>query len=896
MQSSQSEENKSNSGTSESERINFRQKLMAFHYPNMPKRDIHFRQNQSNNKIVKIITNLFEVNIKDKFHKFTLFSVDISPPIADDNFTILRKIYTSIVLPKMPKSFKKIIWAGRNLFTFITEEKFTIYNVIEINEEFDKIKYTIKLNKIKDIVFKEVNDFNGTNQQIKSIFENAFRNIVMRNPKVITFHDRTIFEIDRDKIVNVYGNDKEHIFQGYISSFHITESGLYMLLNNRSKLISGKTALDKINEIKEKLRSGSGREIRENIREYFEKHQTVLTKYGSLKSYKIKDIDFDKNPSNTNIIIKDSDGIKKSVSIFNYYKTQYQRKIEDLYQPLLISENNNSKNKKLLPDKNNNLKNEDEYIIYLVPELVYITGIDDDDTKNNIRNKNRNIISKTKMGPAEKIISINKGVDKLINSNNHKIIKKRNGTEIQLESPKELIEKWGINIGNNLEFKGRIISQPELYFFKENNNQIIQPRNGIFKPGNPIKTEIITNDNIFFIYDEYEAKRSNHRKLFISLMLKCRQKQFSFSKDFNPNNVEGYGLDNTRDWESIERTLRRKNFLNNKKCFGIVFCSHQLEKFYEKLKYFFDYQCKIPTQFVMTSKIEDNKRGNSIQFNLIDQINIKMGGMNFYIDFIKEGIIKSGQVFLIIGLDSKFSNRKMTFSMTSTINSKLNNIITQEEICPDTTEDRQKTLQNMFKVAIDRINRNCPHAPDFIIIYRQGGNEIRNKILTIKELPNFTGVLEEYREKYKNSNNFHFRNTKIYYICINLKSDLKFFETEDKYSSKSYLNPKSGTIIDEHVTQKNKYEFYIQPQFVNQGTATPCHYQVMHYDKAKNEEDDLKIENLEKLSFYMTFYYWTWSGAIRVPALLKLSNTAMGFCSRIFHNEKSNFFETPTFI
>ena len=44
-------------------------------------------------------------------------------------------------------------------------------------------------------------------------------------------------------------------------------------------------------------------------------------------------------------------------------------------------------------------------------------------------------------------------------------------------------------------------------------------------------------------------------------------------------------------------------------------------------------------------------------YNLVDQINVKNGGENFYIDFKKEEIIKSGQAFLIIGLDSKKSKR-----------------------------------------------------------------------------------------------------------------------------------------------------------------------------------------------------------------------------------------------
>ena len=906
MNSIQSDENNSNSGTSESERQNFREKLRSYKYENMPKRDYNYRLQHQKKDNITITTNLFEIKLIDNYHKFTLFSINILPEIAEDNFVLLRKVFFDIVYPNLPKSFKKNILSGRNLFSFITEgngenkDRDIDYQNIEISGELNNSKYKIKLEKIKEISFKHINDFNGKNQQIKSIIENMLRNIIMSNPKVITFHDRTIFEIDPKKIINVDNTNKENIYQGYISSSHITESGLFMLINSRSKYISGKTALQKMLEIRKKYvnQNMPNRDIFEKIREYFYEHKTVLTTYGSLKGYKIKDINFDKNPNNTSVKIKNINGDKKNISIINYYKNQYNIDIRDKNQPLLIAENN-LKIKKLLPSDKNSLPSEDDYVIYLIPELVYITGIEEDDTENNKRNKNRNIVNKTKMGPSEKMIAINNGINKLINSQNQKKIKLKNGQEIMMKSPKELCKEWGINIGNNLTFPGRIISQPKLYFKGDNKNneedKIIYPNNGIFRADSPFESVKITNDNIFFVYDKSE-RNSNHRKLFEDIMKKCRYKSFEFSEDFHPNKVLGFGLDNTNNWENINHSLRKINLNSNKNSFGIIFCSRQLEKYYDKLKHFFLQQYNIPTQHVITKKLEEPRRGNSIMFNLVDQINIKMGGINYYINFKNEGIIKSGQVYLIIGLDSKYANKKITYSMTSTTNSKLNNIVTQEETIKDANDIRQKTLQNMFKNALKEVGYHCPHSPDFIIIYRQGGNDIKNKMLTIKELDNFTSVLSKYREKYKDEKKFNFKNSKLYYICCNLKTDLKFFETKRHDDSIAYYNPKSGLIIDDYVTQKNKYEFYLQPQYVNQGTATTCHYQIMYYDKAEKEEDELTIENLEKLSFYLSFYYWTWSGAIRTPAMLKLSNTAMGFYLKVLDNKSSCFFKTPTFI
>ncbi len=116
----------------------------------------------------------------------------------------------------------------------------------------------------------------------------------------------------------------------------------------------------------------------------------------------------------------------------------------------------------------------------------------------------------------------------------------------------------------------------------------------------------------------------------------------------------------------------------------------------------------------------------------------------------------------------------------------------------------------------------------------------------------FLKYLNELKEKQEIVKKY---NHKFVYVCCNLKGVLKFFE---KAGNKGFANPKSGLCGDSNVTQKDKYEFYIQPQFVNQGTATPCHYQVLYEDvDNQNPENNLKEEQLQLLSFYLSFYYWT---------------------------------------
>ena len=142
------------------------------------------------------------------------------------------------------------------------------------------------------------------------------------------------------------------------------------------------------------------------------------------------------------------------------------------------------------------------------------------------------------------------------------------------------------------------------------------------------------------------------------------------------------------------------------------------------------------------------------------------------------------------------------------------------------------------------------------------------------------------------SNKFKNFKTRISYICCNLKSEFKFFEKNDE----DYINPKSGTLVNSCVIQKNNNKFFLQHQLVVQGTATLTHYQGLYNDI---DQKDLSMENLKWLNFDLSYYYWTWPGAIRVPGVLKLASTAMNFYTKHLGgklNKKDKQFEYPEYI
>ena len=139
---------------------------------------------------------------------------------------------------------------------------------------------------------------------------------------------------------------------------------------------------------------------------------------------------------------------------------------------------------------------------------------------------------------------------------------------------------------------------------------------------------------------------------------------------------------------------------------------------------------------------------------------------------------------------------------------------------------------------------NKGEKPKGIIIYRQGVSlqqkiYLKDEIVQIDECCKAKGIL-------------------YYYILVNTKTTYKFFEkNQNKFS-----NPGEGLLVLDGVTNRHFFEFYIQPQLVTGGSATPSCFHVAY--------GDLNFpEMIPKLTFDLCHLYSNWQGTIRVPHVIK---------------------------
>ena len=105
----------------------------------------------------------------------------------------------------------------------------------------------------------------------------------------------------------------------------------------------------------------------EEIKIKYQNHP-VLRKYGNPKIYKIEDIDYHQTPKSKFYDNKEG----KEITYLDYYKKNYGVNIKNPNQPLI----------KVLADKKFNKKNEEKKYIFLIPEMVALTGLTDEQRSN----------------------------------------------------------------------------------------------------------------------------------------------------------------------------------------------------------------------------------------------------------------------------------------------------------------------------------------------------------------------------------------------------------------------------------------------------------------------------------------------------------------------------------
>ena len=804
-------------------------------YPKRPNRDMN-RENSYRKS--RVICNLRQLNLGEESKQVQQYAIHYEPIIAEDNYPLKRKIIRQLSAD-LKGYFERYAQAGDTIFVFSKDAKEKVSLETKIDDILYKVTFEKTANKVN---CRNINKKTKDNIKIKSFIENIIKNIFMANDHMVRFDNGAFFDYNNAAHL---GNSGTKIWSGFSTAVTITESGLYLRLNDKNKLITGKTVYDKMGELRRKNSNIRLEESMRSITEYL-KGKVVIAGYGNFRAYRIGEISFDRTINNTDFEIE-KDGKKEKITIKEYYKRQYGINIKYEDQPLLIEE---------IP--RNKRDDENKVVRYLIPELCFLTGIDE------LNDKDRaEIIAKSKFQPTQKVKKIENGFSYLKNPHKKKVKKK--GKEVELRSPNEIRMEWGINIDENfVEVEAQCIPIPQLEFGDK--KEAPQMKNGRFRPlrdFHPINFNshncmLITFDNLTNLArSDCEQMGVAGRNLGVKFELP------SLHKIYNKHE------------EQLLNDLRKINY-NDGKQIAIVVLDRFTKNLYPTIKDFLYTQGGLTSQFMLH---DENPKGGRKKQNMsyygavLNQMVVKSKGELFRINFT-EKITKIPS--MIIGIDSTMTKEGKKFVLSASYNRNFNKFYTDFKI----DKENESALEYLIKSALDHFsNVNNKNLPATVIIYRQGGNEKQTEKMMKFELPKILKGFEEYKENYK---------PKLSIFGVNKKTDLKFFER----GNGGYRNIPAGTVIDKNVVSPDVFEFYLQCPEVDKGTGSPVHFLCLY-----NNNDDLTINDFEEITYQQSYYYWNWPGPIRIPAALKYAEVANTFCGKnIKGSIRDNLKDSPYFI
>eukprot|EP00826_Nyctotherus_ovalis_P023414 TRINITY_DN1798_c0_g1_i9.p1 TRINITY_DN1798_c0_g1~~TRINITY_DN1798_c0_g1_i9.p1 ORF type:complete len:481 (-),score=89.30 TRINITY_DN1798_c0_g1_i9:46-1488(-) len=381
--------------------------------------------------MVKLSTNYFKMMPKPSNYVF-VYAIKFEPSIPDDNTPLKKRVVKSMKEVLEPE-FKKYICTGNIMYTTFDAGASP---VVQETALFDT-RYIVTLTRAHIISLEDI--LHPHKDMAKAQTANTFFNILIKS----LLHSLNMIPVGRTGryLIPQEGtriNDYSlQIWPGYKTSVKLCDAGLLLEIDYTSRILSQKSALQVIEELKE---NGS-RNLQADVKEYF-KGRSVIAWYGNKRNYIIDDVDFNLNPDTHSFATPEG-----MMNITTYMLKKYQIKIKHRNQPLLLHK------KRIRGVVGSGPESEEK--IYLVPEVCGLTGLPDEMRSNFQAMKQ--IAVHTKLTPDQRTDKMSKLL-KLFNSMNISR-ERREGQPPNRppeDQPAEILKRWGFEIlPDPIQVRGR---------------------------------------------------------------------------------------------------------------------------------------------------------------------------------------------------------------------------------------------------------------------------------------------------------------------------------------------------------------------------------------------------------------------------------------------------------
>jgi len=645
-------------------------------------------------------------------------------------------------------------------------------------------------------------------QQIKpgdSTYVHLYDEILRQMLKSLALQDQNGTYFDMADPTEIQQH-KMLLFPGFKAAIKSHEEVVLLNLDPRTKVVRTEDMNSYMKDLKNNIRFGSDQEKKNKVEEKI-KGSVIITRYNN-KTYKIDKINWELNPRST---FPTKAG---QLTYVQYFKDKYKLSITDMSQPLLLA----------APDKRkfHQLKEGEELPdIYLVPELCNPTGLTEEQRANFTLMKDLN--QHLHQTPTEKTKRLQKFMKRV------------------QESPtlQQFMDNWSYKFDSELlRLKGRELPNEKIVF--KNGKDFEVKTKGDFGTAFRSEKMISCKDLKNWVLIVTDRDQTGVKDL-ISSMKKVAAPLGMNVSDPNIKTIK----DNRKDTyiNAISDAMKKGSW----DLVMVILANNNVDT-YAAVKHKLSVLEAQPSQCFLSKNLK-NKGLMSIATQVIIQINAKLGGEPWGVKIPVKGL-------MVVGFDAykggKAGPGKSVGALVSTTKGETYSTYfstvsihdSGDELCRNICADFTRCLQ-----AYKSVNGNYP---EMIIFFRDGVGDGQLQYVAKIEVDRVVAAIQECLHPKLAPEEAPL--PKFAYIVTTKGSSSKFFKRDGNE------NPVPGTIVDSVITFPERYDFYLVPQAVRQGSVSPTSFNVIY------DTTGLPADRMQRLTYKLCHMYYNYTGTVSVPA------------------------------
>uniref|UniRef100_G1R652 Piwi like RNA-mediated silencing 4 n=1 Tax=Nomascus leucogenys TaxID=61853 RepID=G1R652_NOMLE len=285
--------------------------------------------------------------------------------------------------------------------------------------------------------------------------------------------------------------------------------------------------------------------------------------------------------------------------------------------------------------------------------------------------------------------------------------------------------------------------------------------------------------------------------------------------------------------------------------------------YYDSIKKYLSSDCPVPSQCVLARTLNKQGMMMSIATKIAMQMTCKLGGELWAVEIPLKSL-------MVVGIDvckDALSKDVMVVGCVASVNPGITRWFSRC-ILQRTMTDVADCLKVFMTGALNKWYKYNHDLPARIIVYRAGVGDGQLKTLIEYEVPQ---LLSSVAESSSNTS------SRLSVIVVRKKCMPRFF-TE---MNRTVQNPPLGTVVDSEATRNEWYDFYLISQVACRGTVSPTYYNVIY------DDNGLKPDHMQRLTFKLCHLYYNWPGIVSVPAPCQYAHKLTFLVAQSIHKEPS---------